>query len=57
MHNLLDARASADGRWPEAAWSASQELTQWYMRTGERALSGTFLHPERGLVEARDSWR
>ena len=57
VHNLLDPRASAGGRWPEAALSASQELTQWYMRIGERALSGTFLHPERGLVEARDGWR
>ncbi len=41
----------------EAAWSATQELVQWHMRTAERTLSGSFLDPERGLVEARDSWR
>ena len=27
------------------------------MRTAERTLSGSFLDPERGLVEARDTWR
>jgi hypothetical protein len=41
----------------QAAWEATQELLQWQMRTAERTLSGSFLHPERGLVEARDSWR
>jgi arylsulfatase A-like enzyme len=41
----------------EAAWTAAQEMLRWQMRTAERTLSGTFLHPERGLVEARDSWR
>ena len=40
-----------------AAWSATQELLQWQMRTAERTLSGSFLHRERGLVEARDTWR
>jgi arylsulfatase A-like enzyme len=40
-----------------AAWDATQELLQWQMRTAERTLSGSFLHGERGLVEARDTWR
>ena len=40
-----------------AAWDATQELLQWQMRTAERTLSGSFLHPRRGLVEARDTWR
>jgi arylsulfatase A-like enzyme len=39
------------------AWSSAQELVQWQMRTAERTLSGSFLHAERGLVEARDDWR
>ena len=34
------------------AWEAAQELLQWQMRTAERTLSGSYLHPERGLVEA-----
>ena len=41
----------------EAAWGAAQELLQWRMRTDERTLSGSFLHPRRGLVESRDTWR
>ncbi len=41
----------------EAAWRATRELLQWQMRTAERTLSGSFLDPERGLVEARDTWR
>ena len=53
-HNLL-GRGAPGG--DEAAWEATQELLQWQMRTAERTLSGTFLHPERGLVEARDAWR
>jgi arylsulfatase A-like enzyme len=57
VHNALDERTAAADGLAETAWSASQELTQWYMRTGERTLSGSFLHPERGLVEARDTWR
>ena len=53
--NLL---AGADGgAVTAAAWAASQELLQWHMRSAERTLSGSFLHPKRGLVEARDSWR
>jgi len=32
-------------------------LLQWQMRTAERTLSDSFLDPERGLVEARDTWR
>jgi hypothetical protein len=40
-----------------AAWEATRELLQWQMRTAERTLSSTFLDPERGLVEARDTWR
>jgi arylsulfatase A-like enzyme len=41
----------------DAAWKAAQEMVQWQMRTAERTLSGSFLHPERGLVERRDTWR
>ena len=41
----------------DVAWAASQELLQWHMRTAERTLSGSFLDPTRGLVEARDTWR
>jgi arylsulfatase A-like enzyme len=47
------------GREPEAAemaWRCAQELTRWHMRSAERTLSGSFLHPTRGLVEARDDW-
>jgi arylsulfatase A-like enzyme len=52
--NLLadDAAGAAD-----AAWAAAQELLHWHMRSAERTLSGSFLHPKRGLVEARDLWR
>ena len=52
-HNLLveDATGAAG-----AAWGATRELLQWQMRTAEHTLSGSFLHPERGLVEARDTW-
>lgn len=53
-HNLL---AEAGPGVSEAAWAAAQEMVQWRMRTAERTLSGSFLHPERGLVEARDDWR
>jgi len=53
-HNLL---AEGGPGVSDAAWSAAQELVQWQMRTAERTLSGSFLHPERGLVEARDDWR
>jgi arylsulfatase A-like enzyme len=41
----------------EVAWNALQELVQWQMRSAERTLSGSFLHPERGLVQTRDAWR
>ena len=53
-NNLLagDATGATD-----EAWAGAQELLQWRMRSAERTLSGSFLHPERGLVEARDSWR
>jgi arylsulfatase A-like enzyme len=53
-HNLLVEGGAAT---TQAAWEATQELLQWQMRTAERILSGSFLHPERGLVEARDTWR
>jgi len=53
-HNLLVDGGDAVGA---AAWEATQELLRWQMRTAERTLSGSFLHPERGLVEARDTWR
>ena len=53
-HNLLAEEGARAG---VAAWEATRELLQWQMRTAERTLSGSFLHPERGLVEARDTWR
>ena len=53
-HNLL---AGGEAAAAEAAWAGAQELAQWHMRTAERTLSGSFLDPERGLVEARDTWR
>jgi len=53
-HNLLVAGGAAV---TQAAWEATQELLRWQMRTAERTLSGSFLHPERGLVEFRDTWR
>jgi arylsulfatase A-like enzyme len=55
-HNLL----AGDGAGADAAtlaWEATQELVRWHMRSAERTLSGSFLDPGRGLVEARDSWR
>ncbi len=52
-HNLLAEGEAGAG---VAAWEATRELLQWQMRTAERTLSGSFLHPERGLVEARDTW-
>jgi arylsulfatase A-like enzyme len=61
VENLISGtpRRGADGGSGavEVAWEAAQELLQWHMRTAERTLSGSFLHPTRGLVEARDSWR
>jgi hypothetical protein len=68
-HNLLaglggagrngkdDGNAQAGSEVLDAAWSATQELLQWHMRTAERTLSGSFLDPTRGLVEVRDTWR
>jgi arylsulfatase A-like enzyme len=53
-HNLLADPEPGVG---DAAWAATRELLQWQMRTAERTLSGSFLDPERGLVEARDTWR
>jgi hypothetical protein len=53
-HNLLVEEADAAAG---AAWGATRELLQWQMRTAERTLSSSFLDPERGLVEARDTWR
>jgi arylsulfatase A-like enzyme len=40
----------------EVAWRCAQELARWQMRSAEKTLSGSFLHPTRGLVEARDDW-
>jgi arylsulfatase A-like enzyme len=61
VHDLLGAdgegERGARGDRQEAAWKASQELLQWHMRSAERTLSGSFLHPERGLVQTRDAWR
>ena len=53
-HDLLAEQGAGAG---EAAWVATRELLQWQMRTAEHTLSGSFLDPERGLVEARDTWR
>jgi arylsulfatase A-like enzyme len=53
-HNLLAEQGAGVG---DAAWAATRELLQWQMRTAEQTLSGSFLDPERGLVEARDTWR
>jgi len=53
-HNLLVEEGAEVGH---AAWDATRELLQWQMRTAERTLSSSFLDPERGLVEARDTWR
>ena len=53
-HNLLAAGGAGVS---ETAWAAAEELLQWQMRTAERTLSGSFLDPDRGLVEARDTWR
>jgi arylsulfatase A-like enzyme len=52
-HDLLAEQAAGVG---DAAWVATRELLQWQMRTAEHTLSGSFLDPERGLVEARDTW-
>jgi arylsulfatase A-like enzyme len=54
VHNLL-AEGGPDA--PGLAWEGAQELLHWHMRTAERTLSGSFLHPEHGLVSARDEWR
>ena len=53
-HDLLAEQGDGVG---DAAWAATRELLQWQMRTAEQTLSGSFLDPERGLVEARDTWR
>ena len=52
-HNLL---AEGGPDMTRLAWEATEELLQWRMRTAERTLSGNFLHPTRGVVEARDAW-
>ena len=49
-HNLLADDGAAGAATPRGR--PTQELLQWQMRTAERTLSGSFLHPERGLVEA-----
>jgi len=51
VDNLLASRGPAV---LETAWRCAEEVARWHMRTAERTLSGSFLHPERGLVEARD---
>ncbi len=54
VHNLCtEGGTSAQ----ETAWEGAQELLRWHMRTADQTLSGSFLHPERGLVTARDEWR
>jgi hypothetical protein len=51
-HNLLTERDAA-----AVAWEAAQDLVRWHMRSAERTLSGSLLHADRGLVQARDTWR
>ena len=53
-HDLLAEGAAGAS---DVAWSATQELLRWRMRSAERTLSDSLLHPGRGLVEARDTWR
>jgi hypothetical protein len=59
VHNLFGADGSGPGSGASRgiAFGAAQELARWYMRTAERTLSGSFLDPQRGLVETRDTWR
>jgi arylsulfatase A-like enzyme len=60
LSNMLAEFAAGGGpsaRVASLAWECTQELVHWHMRTAERTLSGSFLHPTRGLVEARDTWR
>jgi arylsulfatase A-like enzyme len=60
VHNLCaggEAGGAVSADATHAAWEAAQELLHWHMRTGERTLSGSLLHAERGLVEVRDTWR
>ena len=54
-HNLLVEGGPAVSR--GGLGGGTEELVQWQMRTAERTLSGSFLDSERGLVEARDTWR
>ena len=49
---LADGQDASD-----AAWLGARELLQWQMRSADRTLSGSFLDPDRGLVQARDDWR
>jgi arylsulfatase A-like enzyme len=55
VRNLLAGGGDSSAR--DLAWQSTQELLHWQMRTAERTLSGSFLHPQRGLVTARDEWR
>jgi len=57
VRNLLGIGSTEGDDCREAAWTASQDLLRWHMRTAERTLSGSFLHPDRGLVETQDAWR
>ncbi len=61
LENLMAGNPAQGGAGTEArdaaAWEAAQELLHWHMRSAERTLSGSFLHPTRGLVEGRDTWR
>ena len=50
-HNVL---ADSEPAAVETAWQCAQELARWQMRSAERTLSGSFLHPTRGLIETRD---
>jgi arylsulfatase A-like enzyme len=52
-HNLL---VEGGQEVTQLAWEATQELLRWQMRSAERTLSSSFLHPRRGVVQARDAW-
>jgi arylsulfatase A-like enzyme len=55
LHNLLGG--SPTQATIGLALEQTEALLHWYMRDGERHLSGTLLTPDRGAVSVRDTWR
>jgi arylsulfatase A-like enzyme len=51
LHDLV-----RDGEAGDLGWQSAEQLLQWRMRTDERALAGSLLTRDRGLVVARDEW-